>query len=120
MPPNVGPIAGVIPTMNPNSPINTAHFSSGIILKINIWHIGIRIPVPIASKILPTINIPMFVDKKQIADPIMNNMRDAVSIVLILNLLVMYAVGGIITPRTNRNTEYVHCAVAEDTEKSSI
>ncbi len=47
-------------------------------------------------------------------------MSDVINIVLILNLFVIYAVGGIITPSTNRNTEYVHCAVAEDTAKSSI
>ena len=49
-----------------------------------------------------------------------NKMSDVINIVLILNLFVIYAVGGIITPSTNRNTEYVHCAVAEDTAKSSI
>jgi hypothetical protein len=62
----------------------------------------------------------MLVDKKQTTEPIMNNTRDVNNIVLILNLFVMYAVGGIITPSTNRNMEYVHCAVAEDTAKSSI
>ena len=50
----------------------------------------------------------------------MNNMSEVMSIVLILNLFVMYAVGGIIAPSTSRNTEYVYCAVAEDIEKSSI
>ena len=49
-----------------------------------------------------------------------NRMSDVINIVLILNLFVIYAVGGIITPSTSRNTEYVHCAVAEDTSKSSI
>jgi len=62
----------------------------------------------------------MLVAKKQSTDPIMNNTRDVVNIVLILNLFVMYAVGGIITPSTNRNTEYVHWTVAEDIEKSCI
>nr|WP_295000868.1 hypothetical protein [uncultured Methanobrevibacter sp.] len=44
----------------------------------------------------------------------MNKTSEVVSIVLILNLFVMYAVGGIITPSTNRKTEYVHCTVAEE------
>ena len=36
IPPIVGPIAGTIPTRNPINPMKNPHFSSGIILKINI------------------------------------------------------------------------------------
>ena len=50
----------------------------------------------------------------------MNKTSEVIRIVLILNLFVMYAVGGIITPSTSKNTEYVHCTVAEDSEKSAI
>ena len=113
IPPIVGPIAGRIPIINPNIPINNAHFSSGSILKIMIWHIGINIPVPTASKILPAINVSIFGAKNAIKEPMKNRIRDVVNIDLILNLFVIYAVGGIITPITRRNTEYVHCAVAE-------
>jgi hypothetical protein len=46
-------------------------------------------------------------------DPMVNDNKDASSIVFSLNLFVMYAVGGIITASTMRNTEYVSCAVVE-------
>lgn len=104
-PPIVGPIAGTIPIINPNSPITSDHFSSGITLNSTICVIGIIIPVPAASSILPINTISIFGDMYTINDPIVNNVNDVINMLFSLKRLEMYAVGGIITARMMRNME---------------
>jgi len=104
-PPIVGPIAGIIPIISPNNPITSGHFSSGITLNNTICVIGIIIPAPAASRTLPIMTNSMFGAKYIINDPIVNDVSDANSMLFSLNLLVIYADGGIITANTRRNIE---------------
>ena len=53
-------------------------------------------------------------------DPKKNIDNENKNINLAVNLREIKALNGIITPTTSRNTEYVHCACVDDTEKSLI
>ena len=60
-------------------------------------------PVHAASRILPSINVQKFVEKYAIAEPIMKEVNVTARIRFNLNLFMIYALEGIITPITNRN-----------------
>ena len=53
-------------------------------------------------------------------NPIKNTIRQVMIIFLILYLRAIYADVGIITPKTSKNEEYIHCTVVDDTWKSAI
>ena len=53
-------------------------------------------------------------------DPKRNVINEKKNIDLSENLRDIYALNGIITPTTSRNTEYDHCACVDETEKSLI